>query len=291
MLGRVLDALESGPNSHNTIVVLWSDHGWQLGEKEHWQKFTPWRAVTRVPLMVRVPSGASAALPKGTDTGAVCDTPVNLLSLFPTLLDLCKIPSKPNNDGPSLLPLLDNPAFTAWNHDSVTYLAQPGTFAVSGRSHRYIHYADGSEELYDINIDPYEWTNLAKSPQSQEVLAAFRKDAPKDFAVRSEPSIESLAKLTWHPASDGVAPASKPDGNPFPVHFINKQRQAVELFWISPDGQAKSYGSIASGKTQTQQTRPGAVWSVGKIGSDQKLGHFVVGDRTAQAVIPQRSPM
>lgn len=290
MLGRVLDALESGPNAHNTIVVLWSDHGWQLGEKEHWQKFTPWRAVTRVPLMVRVPSGASAALPKGTLAGAVCDAPVNLLSLFPTLLDLCKLPSNPNNDGLSLLPLLNDPVSSDWNHDSVTYLAEPDTYAVSGRSHRYIHYADGSEELYDISKDPHEWTNLAKSPQSQEKLAAFRKDAPKDFAVRIEPSIDSLAKLTWHPASSGVVSASKPDGNPFPVHFINKQRQAVELFWISPEGQAMSYGSIASGQTKTQQTLPGAVWSAGNVGSDQKLGHFVIGDRTAQAVIPATRP-
>ncbi|MEZ6138669.1 MAG: sulfatase-like hydrolase/transferase [Pirellulaceae bacterium] len=78
MLGRVLDALEAGPNANNTIVVLWSDHGWQLGEKEHWQKYTPWRAVTRVPLMIRVPSEASAALPAGTKAGTVCDAPVNL---------------------------------------------------------------------------------------------------------------------------------------------------------------------------------------------------------------------
>ncbi len=290
MLGRVIDALESGPNANNTIVVLWSDHGWQLGEKEHWQKYTPWRAVTRVPLMVRVPSGASLVLPKGTQAATVCDAPVNLLSLFPTLTDLCKLPAKPACDGPSLLPLLIDPVAADWNHDSVTFLAQPGTYAVSGRSHRYIHYADGSEELYDISNDPYEWTNLAKSPESQVRLATFRKDAPRDFAQRPEPSVESLAKLTWHPTTGGVVPASKPDGNPFPVHFINKQRQLVELVWMSPEGQPKSYGSIASGQTKTMQTRPGAVWSIGKLGSDQWLGYFVIGDRTAQAVIPATQP-
>ena len=68
MVGRVIDALEQGPHSDNTIVVLWSDHGWQLGEKEHWQKFTPWRAVTRVPLIVRVPNETSG-LPHGTQAG------------------------------------------------------------------------------------------------------------------------------------------------------------------------------------------------------------------------------
>ncbi|MDF1816936.1 MAG: sulfatase, partial [Verrucomicrobiales bacterium] len=81
MLGRVLDALESGPNRATTIVVLWSDHGWHLGEKQHWQKYTAWRAVTRVPLMFRIPEDACPGLPGGTPKGIVCDQPVNLLSL------------------------------------------------------------------------------------------------------------------------------------------------------------------------------------------------------------------
>ncbi|MCA9073219.1 MAG: sulfatase-like hydrolase/transferase, partial [Planctomycetaceae bacterium] len=65
MLGRVLDALEKSPHAKNTIVVLWSDHGWHLGEKQHWQKFTAWRLCTRVPLMIRVPQG-SPGLSQGT---------------------------------------------------------------------------------------------------------------------------------------------------------------------------------------------------------------------------------
>jgi arylsulfatase A-like enzyme len=290
MLGRVLDALESGPNAENTIVVLWSDHGWQLGEKEHWQKYTPWRAVTRVPLMIRVPEKASVALPRGTSAGTVCDAPVNLLSLFPTLLDLCQLPANPNNDGPSLLALLNDPATSDWKHDSVTYLSNPDTYAISGRSHRYIHYADGSEELYDIRVDPYEWKNLVTSPESQQLLAAFRDEAPREFVERIEPTIESLAKLTWHPITDATVPSSKPDGNPFPVHFINKQRQSVELFWISPQGQQKSYGAIGPGQTKTQSTRPGAVWAVAKPNEPRSLGYFVIGDRTAQAVIPATQP-
>ena len=109
MLGRVLDALESSPNRDNTIVVLWSDHGWHLGEKQHWQKFTMWRAVTRVPLIVRVPRGAPG-LPEGTAAGGICSQPVNLLSLFPTLTELCGLPAKPDNSGPSLRPLLEESA-------------------------------------------------------------------------------------------------------------------------------------------------------------------------------------
>ncbi|GAB5405841.1 MAG: hypothetical protein Aurels2KO_40720 [Aureliella sp.] len=290
MLGRVLDALESGPNADNTIVVLWSDHGWQLGEKEHWQKYTPWRAVTRVPLMIRVPSELSAALPAGTTAGRVCNSPVNLISLYPTLLDLCGLPEKANNDGPSLVPILQNRALDLWPRSSVTFLSKPGTYAVSGLKHRYIHYADGSEELYDIEADPYEWENLASDEAYATVLTDFRSNAPKEFAPRVEPSVESLAKLTWHPAASKPAPASKPDGGTFPVFFTNKRRQAVELFWMDRDGKPKSYGEVASGARKSQQTRPGAVWMIQDTEDKVQLGHFVVGDRTAQAVIPATKP-
>ena len=177
MLGRVLAALEDGPNAKDTIIVLWSDHGWQLGEKQHWQKYTPWRAVTRVPLIVRVPQDVSETLPSGTKP-AKCDRPVNLLSLYPTLLDLCGLPKKSDNDGPSLVPLLGNPAAN-WPHQSVTFLAKPETYAISGQTHRYIHYADGSEELYDLEKDPFEWTNLASLESQNQRLERFRKQPPK----------------------------------------------------------------------------------------------------------------
>ncbi len=290
MLGRVLDALESGPNAKHTIVVLWSDHGWQLGEKEHWQKYTPWRAVTRVPLMIRIPESTCGAFPSGTNAGTVCDAPVNLLSLYPTLLELCELPAKEDNDGPSLLPLLRDPGGSDWPHDSVTYLGQPGSYAVSGRTQRYIHYSDGSEELYDIESDPYEWTNLAPLDSSASTLASFRDASPKDFAERLEPTVESLAKLTFHPASQTAVPVSKPDGNPFPVFFTNMQRAPVELFWMDSDGKPKSYGVIEPGERQSQQTRPGAVWMVQDTVNKQPLGHFVVDDRTAQAVVPATKP-
>ena len=107
MLGRVLDALEKSPQRDNTIVVLWSDHGWHLGEKEHWQKFTGWRVCARVPLMIRVPKGAPG-LPEGTTPGSVCDRPVSLVDLFGTLTDLCGLPPKADIESRSLAPLLRN---------------------------------------------------------------------------------------------------------------------------------------------------------------------------------------
>jgi arylsulfatase A-like enzyme len=287
MLGRVLQSLESGPHADNTVVVLWSDHGWQLGEKEHWQKYTPWRGVTRVPLMVRVPQGVSHALPDGTKAGAKCSAPVNLLSLYPTLLELCGLEANPVNDGPSLLPLLAKPDSDQWKHQSVTFLSQPGSYAVSGRTHRYIHYADGSEELYDISNDPYEWTNLAGFGSSKRTIEEFRSLAPTEFHERVEPSVESLTKLNWVPHDGTATPPSKPDGNPFPVYFINQRETPVELCWIDPSGNPKSYGRIGANKRMKQRTRPGAVWLIREVKTETALGHFIVDDRTAQAIIPQ----
>ncbi|TWU04501.1 sulfatase-like hydrolase/transferase [Stieleria varia] len=287
MLGHVLDSLESGPNRDDTIVVLWSDHGWQLGEKEHWQKYTPWRAVTRVPLMIRVPPSVSPVLAKGTPAGSVCDEPVNLLSLYPTLLELCGLPAKSSNDAVSLLPLLSDSEAESWPHHSVTYLSKPGSYSVSGRTHRYIHYAEGGEELYDIQADPYEWTNLANKPEHAAVLERFRSVSPTQFTERVEPSVDSLTKLSWHEMQDGQAPASRPDGNPFPVYFINQRDTAVELCWIDRQGNPKSYGEIAAGKQVKQQVRPGAVWMIRDPEAKSNLGFFIVDDRTAQAIIPK----
>jgi len=82
MLGLVLDVLERGPNGDTTIIMLWSDHGWHLGEKDHWQKFTGWRACTHAPLIIRVPPGSSV-LPEGTQPASVCDQAVSIVDLFP----------------------------------------------------------------------------------------------------------------------------------------------------------------------------------------------------------------
>ena len=285
MLGRVLNALESGPHNDNTIVVLWSDHGWHLGEKQHWQKFTAWRAVTRVPLMVRVPQHAAPGLMVGTKAGTVCDRPVNLLSLYPTLTELAGLPAKGGNDASSLVPLLKD-ADARWDHVSVTHLGTPGSYGLSAEDWRYIHYANDDEELYHIADDPYEWSNLAQVPDHVKKLEDLRAKAPREFAALVTPKIESLPNLAWQAMTDNVAPQSKPEGGKFDVIFINNRQTDVELFWIDAIGKPKSYGQIAAGKQQRQQTRPGAVWMIGTVVGDQSLGYFEVGDRTARAVIP-----
>jgi arylsulfatase A-like enzyme len=185
MLGRVLDALDKSPHRDNTIVVLWSDHGWHLGEKEHWQKFTGWRACARVPLMLRVPKG-TFGLPEGTQAGSICNRPVNLIALFSTLTELCGLPTKPGNESRSLVPLLRNPK-AEWPHASLTHLDHPENYALSTEHWRYIHYKDGGEELYDIETDPHEWTNLASSPEHSTKLTEMRALAPSLIAPAHSP--------------------------------------------------------------------------------------------------------
>ena len=179
MLGRVLDSLDQSPHRDNTIVVLWSDHGWHLGEKEHWQKFTPWRVCDRVPLILRVPAGAPG-LPIGTRAGAVCDRVVSLTDLYATLTELCGLPAKDSLESRSFVPLLRDPS-APWPHAAITHLDRPENFAINTQQWRYIHYFDGGEELYDIASDPHEWTNLAASPEHTQKLAELRALVPQEM--------------------------------------------------------------------------------------------------------------
>ncbi|MGB7326430.1 MAG: sulfatase-like hydrolase/transferase [Rubripirellula sp.] len=285
MVGRVIQALDDGPNRDNTVVVLWSDHGWHLGEKQHWQKYTAWRVCTRVPLIVRVPSGAPG-LPPGTQAGTQCDQPVNLLSLFPTLTQLAGLPDKETNDGPSLLPLLQQPDHD-WPHVSITHLDRPGNFGLSDDRYRYIEYANGENELYDIETDPYEWTNLATDPKHAETITALQSRAPEQFAKYVAASVEALPELKWHAAADSAAPASNPDGNPFDLVFTNKHGQPVKVYWMDRAGNPKPYGTLEAGWRKPYKTRPGAVWMITDA-VENPLGHFVVGDRTAHAIVPAK---
>lgn len=273
MIGRVLDALEKSPYKDNTIVVLWSDHGWHLGEKEHWQKFTGWRIGTRVPLIIRVPGGKS---------NVICEAPVSLADLYRTLTDLCGIIPPKEVGTRSLVPLLNDPA-ADWPHVAVTQLGDPAEFAVSARSWRYIHYRNGEEELYDISTDPLEWTNLASQSKYSAKLAELRTHAPKDAVPVPSVPIASLPELNWN--SGTPVPPSKPDGNAFDVVFINRRANKVELCWMPPAGPPKSYGLIEPGGEKRLQTRLGAVWLI-RDTEQKQLGYFIVGDRTSKAIIP-----
>lgn len=168
-VGRIVDALDRGPNAKGTIVMLWSDHGWHLGEKDHWLKSTLWEEATRVPLIV--------AAPGVTSPGSRCGRTVSLLDLYPTLLELCGLPQPRHKlEGASWLSLLKNPS-ASWDRPAVmTYLR--GNHAARDERWRYIRYSDGGEELYDHAIDPHEWTNLASSPNYMAVKTRLARQLP-----------------------------------------------------------------------------------------------------------------
>lgn len=285
MLGRVLDALEKSPERDNTIVVLWSDHGWHLGEKQHWQKFTAWRACTRVPLIIRVPKN-TVGLPAGTKP-ARCDRPVSLLSLAPTLLELCDLPAHTPHEGPSLLPLLKNPK-ADWNSVAVTYLDTPGSFGLSAQGWRYLRYTDGGEELYDIGKDPHEWTNLANQPRYAAKLAELRALAPTRFAPAWKPKPTVQMDLDWHPVgADDSLPVSKPQGTPAAVEFLNQTEQTVRVWWISPTGERQRYAELKPGASYSQNIRKGAIWLITDT-KDKPLGYFLATGTPSRALLKER---
>lgn len=168
-IGRLLDALDASAQADNTVIVLWSDHGWHLGEKQHWGKWTGWERSTKVPLMI-VPPRHRAAEFAG---GSVCDQPVSLLDLYPTLMELCRLQAPLGLDGESLVPLLQRPKRKT-NRKIITTFSQ-GNLAVRDVRYRYIRYEDGSEELYDMKTDPNEWSNIVGD--AEEITRAMRAHA------------------------------------------------------------------------------------------------------------------
>jgi len=171
MVGRILDALDESDRGDDTIIVLWSDHGYHLGEKDISGKNTLWERSARVPLIISAP---------GFEPRTHSSRPVELLDLFPTLLELCGLPARDDLEGLSLAPLLRDPG--APRERPAMTCAGPDNHAVRSERWRYIRYGDGSEELYDMRADPNEWTNLADTPQLEAVLVEHRRWLPKEPA-------------------------------------------------------------------------------------------------------------
>lgn len=172
-IGRLLDGLDRSPHRDNTIVCLWSDHGWSLGEKSHWRKFALWEEPTRTVYIWKVPGL--------TPAGVRCDWPVDYSSVYPTLASLAGLTLPGHLDGYDITPLLGDPA-ADWDQPAITTHGR-GNHSVRFGDWRYIRYADGSEELYDQATDPLEYTNLAGEAAQAEVKADLATYLPKEEAA------------------------------------------------------------------------------------------------------------
>ena len=151
MLGRVLKALKQSSHANNTVVVLWSDHGFQHGQKGDWGKHTLWERTSNVPFIW---SG------RGVAKGKTINATVSLIDMYPTFVEMCGLPSVEGLEGKSLAGMLRTPA-KATDRDVYLPYLDPGGYAIINQKWRYIHYSDGTEELYDVQNDPHEWNNLA----------------------------------------------------------------------------------------------------------------------------------
>ncbi len=217
LIGQILDVIDKSSLKDNTIIILTSDHGWGMGEKDYLYKNSLWQESTQVPLIVRVP-GISRA-------GGVADHPVSLIDLYPTLIDLCGLTgdTRKNDkgrppDGHSLKPLLENPQTDEWSGPdevltalykwAMHYDPAEQSYSLRSKDWRYIRYSNGKEELYHNAEDPCEWTNLAGNPKYASTLDSFRTklDArlpgPESTPKKSADEIWKDRFFRKHPKAD-----------------------------------------------------------------------------------------
>jgi len=179
-VGVVLDALEKSPYADNTVIVFFSDHGYHLGEKGIWAKHTLWEESTRIPLIISRPGDVLANSTQ---------IPANHLDIYPTLLELANLPANTDNEGKSLVPLLDNPKAEGFENSASITTHAYGNHAVRTVRWRYIRYADGAEELYDHWTDPNEWRNLAVLPNYVKIIEKLQRHLPDEDAFWYEDTV------------------------------------------------------------------------------------------------------
>jgi arylsulfatase A-like enzyme len=223
LLGRLLESLKSGPHASNTWIVVWSDHGWHLGEKEHWGKATGWYRATRVPLIIVPPAGA-----EGFERGSICRQPVNLLDLFATVVEMAGLPGKERIAGRSLVPIVKDPRAGSSRKHTVTTFGR-GNHAITTRRFRFIQYFDGSAELYDRSADPNEWRNLIADPAHRKTVERLGALLPE------EPQWKHFVRYRQFKA---VVPA---DGSPLLLF-----NQIVENHLEERDSEAANHPEVAA---------------------------------------------
>jgi len=166
-IARVVKAIEASAYADNTYIVLFSDHGFHLGEKNRYAKRSLWEDGTRVPMIIAGP---------GIQPG-ICSKPVQLLDIYPTLLSLTQKQADPRHEGHDLSPLLKDPN-ADWPHYARCSFG-PGNYAIVSEQYRYIQYLDGSEEFYDHKNDAAEWNNQIHHPEYATLIKQHREQLPK----------------------------------------------------------------------------------------------------------------
>lgn len=303
-VGRLMDGLKRLDLEQNTIVVLWSDHGWKLGEHQGWCKQTNFEIDTRVPLLIRAPGHIG--------NGSSTDALVELVDLYPTLCDLAGISIPDHAEGSSLVPILDGEtervkeaAFSQFPrlHEGRNFMG----YAMRTEQHRYVEWLDQetgeihTRELYDHARDPEENVNLAQRPEHAATLLCLgsrlwngipRPSFPHPALPQPASSRENLppSRLEW--ITEGDIPDSRPGGEYQEITFRNQSAGAVELWWKDREGGEKSWGILKPDGRKTVRTRPGAVWLV-KDENGLLLGRFQITasprDR-ADAIVPPGTP-
>ena len=205
-IGRIVSAVEQSDYADNTIIVVWGDHGWHLGEKDITGKNTLWDRGTKVPLIFAGP---------GVTPQQTCGQPVELLDIYPTLIDLAGVPSRSDLEGISLVPQLKD-ATTTRTRPAITSHNQ-GNHGIRSERWRYIRYADGSEELYDMQADPHEWTNLATRPKYASIIKQHRQWLPtidRDLVPGSAARVLTYDKATDTAVWEGTTIIERTDPIP-----------------------------------------------------------------------------
>lgn len=242
-VGRLLDELDRLGLSQNTIVVLWGDHGWKLGEHGGWCKQTNYEIDTRAPLMIRAP-GAKA---NGTPSHAL----VEFVDIYPTLCELAALPVPATLEGQSLVPLLTgaaakvkDAAFSQFprTHQGRDYMG----CAIRTERYRYIEWREklsgkiAERELYDHENDPQENENVSHVAANAETVERLSKQ----LAAQFKPS-------SWQTAKSDAA-QDRPQ-----LTIANESRQTFQIFWLPEEGKPQPAGSVKPGEANVISTTLG----------------------------------
>jgi hypothetical protein len=184
-VGRVLDALEASDYADNTVVIFWSDNGWGLGNRYHWEKWGLWNDTAHVPFIISMP---------GQKKGVRITKAVSLIDIYPTILELCGVEQRKDLDGRSLVPLIEGRG-DGWDDYAVTTYG-PDNHAVCTEEWRYIRWSDGSEELYNIKSDAGEHHNLASLAEYDPIKKKLAEKLPK---LNRRARVSNASGRVFHP--------------------------------------------------------------------------------------------